>query len=125
MFLESPKRLAATLGDMTELLGARDAAVARELTKLHEELRRGPLAELADHYRTAPTPKGEVVVVVGPPTETAPVAADIDDELRRALATMSVRDAAAAVAVAMGLSRRDVYARALALASGNEDGGTE
>jgi len=122
VFLESPKRLAASLGDMAEILGAREGAVARELTKLHEEMRRGPLAGLAEHYREAGAPKGEVVVVAGPPVEAPPKAADIDDALRRALATMSLRDAATAVAAATGSPRRTIYARALAMASDDDDG---
>ncbi len=122
VFLESPKRLAASLGDMAEALGARQGAVARELTKLHEEVRRAPLAALAEHYRSAGAPKGEVVVMAGPPVEAAPGAADIDDALRRALATMSLRDAAAVVAAATGSPRRTVYARALAIASENGNG---
>ncbi len=123
VFLESARRLAAALADMAELLGARDAAVARELTKLHEEVRRAPLAELADHYREAGAPKGEVVVMVGPPADQAPDPRDLDADLRRALATMSVRDAAAQIAAVTGLPRRVVYARALAVASEEDDAG--
>lgn len=119
VIFESPRRLAAALVDMAEILGARPAAVARELTKLYEELRRGSLSELAAHYRQAGPPKGEVVVVVGPPGEAEPVSAeDLDRRLRAALESASLRDAAAAVAAATGLPRRRVYARALELASG-------
>lgn len=123
VFLESPRRLAAALKDMADMLGARDAAVARELTKLHEEVRRGPLAELAGHYAAGGAPKGEVVVVVGPPAGDGAEATDLDADLRHALAAMSVRDAAAVVAAATGLPRRAVYARALALATGSGDDG--
>ncbi len=123
VFLESPRRLAAALKDMADMLGARDAAVARELTKLHEEVRRGRLAELAGHYAAAGAPKGEVVVVVGPPAGDRAEAVDLDADLRHALAAMSVRDAAAVVAAATGLPRRAVYARALALATGGGDDG--
>lgn len=116
---ESPRRLAATLADMAGALGRREAAVAREITKLHEEVRRGGLAGLAEHYREAGAPRGEVAIVVGPP-EARPGegvdAAGLDARLRAALAEMSVRDAAASVAAATGLPRRQVYARALALA---------
>jgi 16S rRNA (cytidine1402-2'-O)-methyltransferase len=116
IFLESTPRLAAALGAMAAVLGNRPAAVARELTKLYEEVRRAPLADLAAHYHEAGPPKGEVVVVVGPPPPAAPPGAEaLDDLLRRALATASSRDAAAAVAAASGLPRRTVYARALAL----------
>ncbi|HZF34383.1 MAG TPA: 16S rRNA (cytidine(1402)-2'-O)-methyltransferase [Candidatus Angelobacter sp.] len=117
IFFESAGRLAATLADMAAVLGARDAAVARELTKLYEEVRRGKLAELAEHYAAAGPPKGEIVIVVGPPA-TAAEASDeaIDDALRGALATSSLRDAVAAVTAALDAPRRRVYARALALA---------
>jgi 16S rRNA (cytidine1402-2'-O)-methyltransferase len=120
VFYESPRRLAAALADMAALLGAREAAVARELTKKFEEVRRAPLDELAAHYRREGPPKGEVVVVVGPPVEGGTVAgeAELDALLDAALEGSSVRDAASAVAVATGLPRRRVYARALALARG-------
>ena len=110
VFLESPRRLAAALADMAAALGTRDAAVARELTKLHEEVRRASLAELARHYRAAGPPKGEAVVIVG----CAPAACA---SMSAALAAMSVRDAAAHVAAATGVARRAVYTRALELAA--------
>jgi 16S rRNA (cytidine1402-2'-O)-methyltransferase len=116
VLLETAPRLAAALADMAAELGDRPAAVARELTKLHEEVRRGALAELAAHYRAAGAPKGEIVVVVGPPAADAPATDDaLDAALHAALARMSVKDAAAAVAAALALPRRAVYARALAL----------
>mgnify|MGYP001263116744 CR=1 FL=1 len=118
VFYESPRRLAETLADMAATLGAgRPAAVCRELTKLHEEVRRASLADLAAGY-AGETPKGEIVLVVGPPSAEAAEAAagDLDALLRRALASMGVRDAAASVAAATGLPRRRVYARALELA---------
>jgi len=118
VFFESPRRLAASLTDMTEALGPRPAAVARELTKLHEELRRGRLDQLADHYGTAGPPKGEVVVVVGgdqgDATRAALSDAEIDSRLDSLLATGTVRDAAATVSAETGLPRRALYARALA-----------
>jgi 16S rRNA (cytidine1402-2'-O)-methyltransferase len=114
IFFESTGRLADTLADMAAVLGARDAAVARELTKLYEEVRRGTVTELAEHYAAADRPKGEIVIVVGPPA-AAVEASDtaIDDALRAALATASLRDAVAAVAAALDAPRRRVYARAL------------
>jgi 16S rRNA (cytidine1402-2'-O)-methyltransferase len=117
IFFEATPRLAAALADMAETLGNRPAAVARELTKLHEEVRRGVLAELAAHYAAAGPPRGEVVVVVAPPAKdvAAPSADALDAQLMTALDAMSIRDASAAVAAATGLPRRDVYARALAL----------
>jgi 16S rRNA (cytidine1402-2'-O)-methyltransferase len=116
VFYESPRRLPGSLAAMAAALGDRRAAVCRELTKRFEEVRRGPLAALAAHYAEAGAPKGEVVVVVGPPAATPPSAADLDAALRAALATQSVREAAAAVARALGLPKREVYARALELA---------
>jgi 16S rRNA (cytidine1402-2'-O)-methyltransferase len=117
IFFETAPRLAASLHDMKEMLGDRPAAMARELTKLYEEVRRGALSELAAHYAAAGAPKGEVVVFVAPPaSEPGPPAADVlDAQLRAALDAMSIRDASVAVAAATGLPRRDVYARALAL----------
>jgi len=116
VFYEAPHRLAETLADLAELLGPRPAAVARELTKRFEEMRRADLAVLAAHYAKAGQPKGEIVVVVGPPDAAAAAApVDLDARLRRALATGSLRDAVAQVAAESGLSRREVYARALEL----------
>lgn len=118
VLFETAPRLAASLADMAEILGAREAAVARELTKLHEEARRGQLAALAAHYSEAGPPKGEIVIVIGPPVEeTAPDVGAIDAFLEDALRHMSLRDAADAVARATGLPRKEVYGRALALAS--------
>lgn len=117
ILFEAPARLAASLADMSAVLGAREAAVARELTKLFEEVRRASLPELAAHYAAAGPPRGEIVVVIAPPA--ALPAADeegVDAALRAALARASLRDAVAEVAGATGRPRRDVYARALALA---------
>jgi 16S rRNA (cytidine1402-2'-O)-methyltransferase len=117
VFHEAPHRLGESLAAMAKALGAdRLAAVARELTKRFEEVRRGRLAELAAWYAQHPT-RGEVVVVVGPPvTETPAGEADLDARLREALAAgMSVRDAAATAAAEMGVARKLAYARALAL----------
>ena len=116
VFMESPRRLAAMLGDVAAVLGGRQTAVTRELTKLFEEVRRGPVAELSAHYRTAGAPRGEVTVVVAPPAEGPAIAdAEIDRMLETALEDASVRDAAADVAAATGLSRRRIYTRALEL----------
>ena len=119
IFFETAPRLATTLADMADLLGDRPVAVARELTKLFEEIRRGSLVELAAHYEAAGAPKGELVVIVGPSAapEAQVVSEDaLDAELRTALATMSVKDASVAVAAATGQPRRIVYQRALLLA---------
>ena len=118
IFFETAPRLAASLADMAESLGDRPAAVARELTKLYEEVHRQPLAALAAHYRAAGPPKGEIVVLVAPPASGAAATLDeaaLDRSLSAALATMSVKDASAAVAAATGQPRRLVYQRALAL----------
>jgi 16S rRNA (cytidine1402-2'-O)-methyltransferase len=115
VFFEGASRLAESLGDMVELLDDRPAAVARELTKLHEEIRRGRLADLAAYYRDAGRPRGEAVVVVGPPEPTAPDHAAVDSRLRAALANLGMRDATATVAAETGLSRNELYRRALAI----------
>ena len=121
VFYESPQRLAQSLADMADVLGPREAAMARELTKLYEEVRRGPLPDLAAHYRETGPPKGEVVIVVAPPGREAEAqAVDVDASLREALTRLSVRDAAAEVALMTGRPKREVYARALELA--REDG---
>jgi len=118
IFYEAPLRLAATLADMVEIMGARQAAVGRELTKLHEEVRRGLLADLAGHYRDHGPPRGETVIVVGPPEPAWPAPDDIDRRLRAALAELGVRDAAAKLAAETGLSRAELYRRALAIRDG-------
>ena len=115
IFFEGPSRLAAALADMTEILGDRQAAVTRELTKRHEEIRRGCLSALAEHYRNAGAPRGEAVIVVGPPDRPPPAAADeIDERLRALLAGHSLRDAVALLAGETGIARRTLYERALA-----------
>jgi 16S rRNA (cytidine1402-2'-O)-methyltransferase len=104
------------LAELAAALGAREAAVARELTKRFEEVRRGTLTALAQHYAAAGPPRGEVVLVIGPPAQAAALAAeDLDSALQEALATMSPAAAAASVAAATGIARREVYRRALAL----------
>ena len=116
VFYEGPSRLGETLADLAEELGDRPAAVARELSKRYEEVRRGDLAELAAHYAVHEA-RGEIVVVVGPPApQAAPDPASLDAEILAALQTLSVKDAAAAVSARTRLPRREIYARALALA---------
>lgn len=122
VFFETGPRLADSLADMAAILGHRDAAIARELTKLYEETRRGSLEMLAAHYRETGAPRGEIVVIVGPAARGATAALDadaLDEKLSAALATMSVKEASAAVATATGQPRRLVYQRALALAGRN------
>jgi 16S rRNA (cytidine1402-2'-O)-methyltransferase len=119
IFYEAPSRLAETLADLSLELGSRPAAVARELTKLHEEVRRGPLDELAAHHAAAGEPRGEIVIVVGAAEARDAVSEGVlTEDIVAALRTLSVKDAAAAVAAKHGLPRRQVYARALALAGG-------
>jgi 16S rRNA (cytidine1402-2'-O)-methyltransferase len=120
VFFEGAPRLADSLTDMAEVLGNRSAAVARELTKLHEEIRRGPLAELARHYREAGPPRGEAVIVVGPPEARQLSGAEIDHRLRTALVELGVRDAAAKIAAETGHGRSELYRRALAIRSEKE-----
>ena len=122
VFFESAQRLAASLTDMAEILGSRPAAVAREITKLYEEVRRGTLDQLAGHYAGTP-PKGEIVVVVGPPEgEGTPDESHIDHLLKQALPFMPVKAAAALIAEATGASRNAVYRRALLLNFADDDG---
>ena len=117
VFYESPARLAESLADLALELGPRPAAIARELTKLHEEVRRGALDVLAASVANADTPRGEIVIVVGAPGPRAAVTGDaLDADILDALQRLSVKDAASAVAARHGLPRRQVYARALALA---------
>lgn len=103
VFYESPHRLGAALADMTAVLGDRPAAVARELTKAFETVRRATLSALAATYADAP-PRGEIVVVVGPPLEAPPDSETVDALLLRLLATGSVKSAAEEAAAATGLA---------------------
>ena len=114
VFYEAPHRLAETLADMAADFGDRPAAVARELTKRFEEVRRGGLTALATHY-AAEAARGEITVLVGPAPEEVPAEGDLDSMLQTLLRTQTVREAAAFAAQATGLPRKQVYARALAL----------
>lgn len=115
VFFEGGSRLADTLADMAAVLGPdREAVVAREITKLYETFYRGPLGTLAADPKLD-APKGEIVILVAPGRETEATAADADTALRDALARLKPADAAAEVAKALGLPRRDLYRRALEL----------
>ena len=117
VFYESGPRLGESLTALAEGLGPRDAAVIREISKLHEETVTGPLAELAARYADAP-PRGEIVIVVGPPAEQEAASDDaLDAALRTALATLTPSRAAAEVAASLNIPRKRAYARALALGS--------
>ncbi len=112
---ESGQRLAETLGALRKQLGPREAAVAREITKLHEECVTGTLTELTDRYASV-VPKGEIVIVVGPPVESEAVSdAEVDRLLEQAMARLSPSRAAAEVAELLNVPRRRAYARALDL----------
>jgi 16S rRNA (cytidine1402-2'-O)-methyltransferase len=115
IFFESAQRLSESLAAMTEVLGDREAVMARELTKLHEEVRRGPLTELAAHYEKHGAPKGEVTLLVAPPQAAVPNLARIDAALKAALVFMPVKAAADLIAGLTDGSRKEIYARALEL----------
>jgi 16S rRNA (cytidine1402-2'-O)-methyltransferase len=118
VLFETGPRLAGALADLAAGLGPREGAICRELTKLHEEVRRGDLATLARDTAGAAEPRGEIILVVAPPDPQAAAvdAADLDALLRRALERISVKDAVGEVAAVTGRPRREVYQRALALA---------
>ncbi len=115
VLFESGPRLGDALADLAQGLGPRAAAVCRELTKLHEEVRRDDLSALAQHYAGDAETRGEIVIVIAPPAEEQMSAGDLDALLRSALARVSVKDAVGEVALATGRSRREVYQRALEL----------
>jgi 16S rRNA (cytidine1402-2'-O)-methyltransferase len=115
IFFESPQRLPETIAAMQSVLRNRQAVVARELTKLHEEIRRGDLASLAAMYATEPLPKGEITLVVAPPLEAEPNFPAAERLLAKLLPHMRVGDAADAVSEALDVPRRAVYERALAM----------
>jgi 16S rRNA (cytidine1402-2'-O)-methyltransferase len=123
VFFESGPRLASSLAAMATALGDRAATVCRELTKAFETVYRGTLVSLATEFAVGPEPKGEIVVVVGPPVEEVASEGEVEASIGRALDTMSVKDAAASVAARLGLPRRDVYARALEIASARRGSG--
>ncbi len=119
VFYEAPQRLADSLRDMAEVLGGgRLAVVAREITKLFETFRRGTLDELAAQFGDEAEPKGEIAVLVGAPLERALTPEAVDGALRDALRNTGVSEAAATVAAATGLPKRQLYARALQLKAG-------
>jgi 16S rRNA (cytidine1402-2'-O)-methyltransferase len=123
IFFESPRRIAETLADMYLILGDRDAAVTRELTKLHEEIRRNDLASLASEFAAQPPPKGEITIVVGPATASEPDFGKADALLAKAMAHMPLSAAAELISAALDLPKRAVYERALDLKRANETPG--
>lgn len=122
VLFESGARIAATLADLANIFSTRTAAICRELTKLHEEVKRGELQALARDYADGGETRGEFVIVVAPPADDEQTEHDVDDLLRRALARVSVKEAVGEVVTATGRPRREVYQRALALArdAGND-----
>jgi 16S rRNA (cytidine1402-2'-O)-methyltransferase len=124
ILFESGPRLPRALADLADGLGARQAAVCRELTKLHEEIRRGDLPSLAQAYAEGAETRGEIVVVIAPPDASANKLddSDVDAMLRSALARGSVKDAVSEVADATGRPRRDIYRRALEMSGDAGDG---
>lgn len=122
VFFESPRRLAASLAAMEAVLGDRPAAVGRELTKTFEEVRRGSLSGLAERYAQEDTPRGEVVVCVGPPQPQAHAVADMDGLLLELAATLPASKAAAEAARRSGLAKPELYRRLLALKAEPGDG---
>jgi 16S rRNA (cytidine1402-2'-O)-methyltransferase len=121
VLFESGPRLADALGDLAAGLGSREAVVARELTKLHEEVRRGDLGSLAADYAAGAETRGEMVIVIAPPAAEQASASEIDTLLLSALARTSVKEAVAEVASATGAPRRAVYTRALELTKSGRD----
>jgi 16S rRNA (cytidine1402-2'-O)-methyltransferase len=122
VLFETGPRIAAALADLAATMGAREAAICRELTKLHEEITRAPLSALAADSAALET-RGEFVVVIGPPDTTAVMNdGDLDLLLRDQLARDSLRNAVDHAAELSGRPRREVYARALELSKGARDG---
>src|ERR1700710_755021 len=117
VMFESGNRVQDTLADLALVMGTRDAAICREMTKMHEEIRRAPVSELAAAADTLET-RGEFVLVIGPPPADAKLMAaqDLDDLLRSSLKRDSVKDAVAHAVELSGRPRREIYARALELA---------
>jgi 16S rRNA (cytidine1402-2'-O)-methyltransferase len=122
VLFEGGSRIAESLADLAAAFGEREAAICRELTKLHEEVRRERLTVLAAHYAGDAETRGEFVIVIAPPEdESQPAADDVDALIRAALERVSVKDAVGEIVAATGLPRRDVYQRALELAKERND----
>ncbi len=125
VMFESGSRVQDTLADLAAIMGSRDAAICREMTKLHEEIRRAPVSELAQAADTLET-RGEFVLVIGPPANDATMAVDeLDELLRQRLARDSVKDAVAHAVELSGRPRREIYARALELAKERDAEGND
>jgi 16S rRNA (cytidine1402-2'-O)-methyltransferase len=118
---ESGSRIAHVLAELAKQFGSRKAAICREMTKLHEEVQRATLDQLARVYASGAESRGEFVIVIAPPNEPAESQAGIDDILRNALERTSLKNAVAEIASVTGRPRREIYQRALALSKGNDD----
>jgi 16S rRNA (cytidine1402-2'-O)-methyltransferase len=121
VLFETGPRVAASLADLATQFGSRSAAICRELTKLHEEVRRSELTALARDYAAGAETRGEFVIIIEPPDPDENEKVDVDDLLRRALVRVSVKDAVGEVAAATGISRREIYQRALELTKAGDD----
>ena len=117
VLFESGPRLADALSALASGFGEREAAVCRELTKLHEEVRRDTLSQLAHDYLKGRETRGEIVIVIAPPAESEapPDAEALDEIIRNSLKRLSLKDAVSEIAESTGIPRREVYQRALAL----------
>lgn len=120
---EAARRLPAALKDMAAALPGREVVVAREITKRFEEFIRGDIQTVCDHYQRAGPPKGEVVVLLGPPPAEVAEAADLDAAILAIVDDVGVKHTAAAIAALTGRPRKEVYNRALALTKGKGDAG--
>lgn len=118
IFFESPRRLADTLAAMADVYGERPAAIGRELTKTFEEMRTGTLGTLSAHYAEASTPKGEIVICVGPPAETVEAPEDVDRLLLSLATEMPASKAAAEAAKMTGQPKQALYRRLMDLKDG-------
>ena len=118
VFYESGPRLAASLADISSVLGEREAVVARELTKKFEEFRRGPVADLANFYAENGAPRGEITLLIGPGDGAERASIDIDAELLALIPGLGVKGAATKIADATGLNKRELYARAQMIKDG-------
>jgi len=118
IFFEGPSRISTTLNAIAEVYGSeRPAVVARELTKMHETFHRGTASQLAQEFEAKEKIRGEIVIVIAPAEDESPNEQDVDHLLRDALVTMKTKQAAQSVAKATGLSKQELYSRALALKS--------
>jgi len=122
---ETGPRIAASLADLAAGLGNREAAVCRELTKIHEQVRRAGLETLAGDYAAESAPRGEIAIVISPPATQQPDPRDFDAMLRETLDHATLKDAVAEVAGLTGRPRREIYRRALALTKSHNDGAAD